>query len=69
MVVPKGAPADPAILSAAQDTGARVVSNDRFRDWSDDFPEVRAPGFLIRGGYRSGELWLDLGFDTNPHEV
>ncbi len=60
MVVPKGAPADPSLLLAARDYGARVVSNDRFRDWAEDFPEVNSKGHLIRGGYRSGVFWLDL---------
>lgn len=60
MVVGKGEPADPKILTAAQSLGARVVTNDRFRDWADQFPDVRKPGFLIRGGYREGRLRLDL---------
>jgi Zc3h12a-like Ribonuclease NYN domain len=60
LVVPKGTPADPYLLQAARDLGARVVTNDRYRDWAQAHPEVRTPGFLIRGGYRkSGELWLD----------
>lgn len=61
MVVPTGTPADPAILTAARDLGARVVTNDRFRDWAEPYPEVRSPGFLIPGGYRKGKLWLKLG--------
>lgn len=61
MVVPKGQPADPTILTAARDMNARIVTNDRFRDWNEDFPETREPGRLIRGGYRRGKLWLDLG--------
>ncbi len=60
MVVPKGTPADPTILTAAHDFGARVVSDDRFRDWEQTYPEINEPGFLIRGGYQNGELWLDL---------
>jgi hypothetical protein len=60
MVVPKGTPADPTILTAARDLGARVVTNDRYRDWAGDFPEIKTPGFLIRGGYEGGALWLDL---------
>ncbi|MDG3041091.1 NYN domain-containing protein [Roseicyclus marinus] len=60
MVVPKGTPADPVILTSARDLGARVVTNDRYRDWADDYPEIARPGFLIRGGYRGGKLWLDL---------
>ena len=59
LVVPKGTPADPTILAAARDLGARVISNDRYRDWMDDFPELATPGYLIRGGYSNGELWLD----------
>ncbi|MEM7547581.1 MAG: hypothetical protein AAF367_18800 [Pseudomonadota bacterium] len=60
MVVPKGTQADPFILTAARDRGARVVTNDRFRDWAETFPEVRNKGFLIKGGYRDGALWLAL---------
>ena len=60
MVVQKGTPADPTILAAARDLGARIVSNDRYVDWSDTHPEVREPGRLIQGGYREGALWLDL---------
>lgn len=60
MVVQKGAPADPVLLTAARDLGARIVTNDRYRDWATDFPQVREPGFLVRGGWRNGALWLDL---------
>jgi Zc3h12a-like Ribonuclease NYN domain len=64
MVVPKGTPADPIILAAARDHGAQVVTNDQFRDWAEDFPDVQNPEFVIRGGYRSGKLWLNLGPET-----
>ncbi|AHM05889.1 hypothetical protein roselon_03647 [Roseibacterium elongatum DSM 19469] len=60
MVVDKGTPADPTILRAASDMTARVVSNDRYRDWAAEFPQIRQPGFLVRGGYSGGQLWLDL---------
>lgn len=60
MVVDKGNPADPIILTVARDLGARVVSNDRFRDWVEDFPELSEPDRVIRGGYRDGRLWLDV---------
>ncbi|PIE08413.1 MAG: hypothetical protein CSA74_02930 [Rhodobacterales bacterium] len=60
MVVPRGTPADPWILTAARDLGARIVTNDRFRDWAETYPEVTEPGYLIRGGFRNGEVWLDL---------
>ena len=59
LVVPKGTPADPYLLQTARDLGARVVTNDRYRDWSEAHPEVRTPGYLIRGGFRDGSLWLD----------
>ncbi len=64
MVVAKGSPADPAIPTVARDLDARVVSNDHFRDWVGDFPEIGNKGFLIRGGFRSGKLTLDLDSDT-----
>ena len=60
MVVHKGTPADPTILAAARDLGARIVTNDRYTDWSDTHPEAREAGRLIKGGYRDGQLWLDL---------
>ncbi|MCE6960606.1 hypothetical protein LAZ40_16395 [Cereibacter sphaeroides] len=60
MVVDKGTPADPMIITAARDLEARVVTNDRYRDWADLHHEVRRQGFLIRGGYRAGRIWLDL---------
>lgn len=71
MVVPKGTPADPYILTAARDMGAAIVTNDRFRDWVDDFPELHCKTHLIRGGFRDGTLWLDLpaaatGAETRP---
>ena len=50
MVVPRGRPADPFILTAARDMGGRVVTNDKFRDWADDFPEISDRAHLIKGG-------------------
>lgn len=61
MVVHKGNPADLSILAAARDLGARIVTNDRYREWAESHPEVHRPGYLIRGEYRNGKLWLDLG--------
>ena len=59
-VVNKGQPADPVILDAARQLGAGIITNDRYRDWAEQFPEISRRGFLIRGSYRSGELGLDL---------
>ncbi len=60
MVVPKGTSADGFILEAVRDLNARGVTNDRFRDWFNDFPEIRDRSRLIPGEYRSGELTLRL---------
>ncbi|TFL16480.1 NYN domain-containing protein [Jannaschia formosa] len=59
VVVPRGTPADATILRAARDRGARIVTNDRFRDWADAHPEVTRPGHLVRGRYRAGRLQFD----------
>lgn len=58
LVVPKGVPADQYILEAARSLAAPVLSNDRYRDWAESFPEVAEPGRLIRGGWRDGDLWI-----------
>jgi len=59
MVVPKGTIADSYLLTVARDVGAPIVTNDRYRDWAGEYPEIAEPGRLIRGGYRDGVLWLD----------
>lgn len=61
LVVPKGTPADQYILDAARGLHARVVTNDRYRDWEDRYPEVKAPRFLVQGGVRNGKLWIVWG--------
>lgn len=66
LVVSKGSPADETILKAAREMRARIVSNDRFRDWADRHPEVNHPGHVIRGGYRDGALWLDTDAQGAP---
>lgn len=60
MVVPKGTQADPYLLRYASEAGAIVISNDRFRDWLADFPDIAQPGRLIGGGSKEGRVWLDL---------
>jgi hypothetical protein len=54
LVAPKGTPADPLLLEEAARLGARVVTNDRFRDWAADHPIVLEPGALVRGRVRDG---------------
>jgi hypothetical protein len=58
LVVTKGTQADPFLLETARDFDARIVTNDRFRDWAEAHPEVTEPGFLIRGEMRDGKVWL-----------
>ncbi|MFN3294655.1 MAG: NYN domain-containing protein [Gemmobacter sp.] len=60
LVVPRATPADAVILDAARELRAPVVTNDRYRDWADRYPEVAQPGFLVRGGWREGRVRLDL---------
>ncbi len=67
LVVPKGTPADPFLLETAREFGARIVTNDRYRDWAGAHPEVLEPGFLIRGGMRDGAVWLK-GLAAAPPE-
>src|SRR6056297_1360088 len=59
MGVPKGTIADSYLLTVARDVDAPIVTNDRYRDWAGEYPEIAQPGRLIRGGYRDGVLWLD----------
>lgn len=58
LVVPKGKPADPFLLETARDLKARIVTNDRYRDWTDRFPDVTQPDTLITGEMRDGRVWL-----------
>jgi hypothetical protein len=58
LVVPKGVQADQYILKAARDLGAGIVTNDRYRDWAGEFPEVERPGFLITGSVRGDKISL-----------
>jgi len=60
LVVPKGTPADPFILATARDLDAPIVTNDRYRDWLETYPEAARPGRLVGGGWRDGRLRLDL---------
>ena len=58
LVVPKGTQADAYILETAREFQAKIVTNDRYRDWVGSYPEVADPEFLIWGGVKDGNLWL-----------
>ncbi|WP_323035942.1 NYN domain-containing protein [Pararhodobacter sp.] len=59
-LAPRGTPADPLILQSAQKMRARVVTNDRFRDWSDTYPYLTSPGVLVQGQVARGLVSLTL---------
>ncbi len=56
LVVPKGTVADDFLLRSARDMKVRIVTNDRYRDWAETFPEVRQPGRLIQGAVTRGQV-------------
>lgn len=58
LVVPKGTQADPYLLETAREFEAKIVTNDRYRDWAEQHPDVLKPDFLIKGGMRNGTVWL-----------
>ena len=60
LVAPKGTPADPLLLEGAAMLKARVITNDRFRDWEEAHPEVREAGFLVRGRIDGKVIRLEL---------
>jgi hypothetical protein len=57
-LAPSGTPADPILLKHAADDGMRVVTNDRFLDWKQDFPKLRDKGFLVKGRWQQGSVIL-----------
>ena len=59
-VAPRGTPADPLILSGAEALGARVVTNDRFRDWVGSYPYLHRPGVLVQGQIAGDSVRLML---------
>lgn len=63
LVVPKGKQADPFLLETARDLKARIVTNDRYRDWTDRYPDVARPEMLVTGEMRDGRVSL-RGLET-----
>lgn len=59
IVAPKGTPADPMVIEGARLLNSRIVSDDRFRDWQEQYPEVREAKIFMRGSIRNGALRLD----------
>lgn len=48
-VAPKGTPADPLLIADAVKLNASIVTNDRFRDWQKDFPQITDQQAFLRG--------------------
>jgi hypothetical protein len=67
LVVPKGTTADEYILAFAKQSGAPIISNDRYRDWEAQHPEIRQPGRLVRGGWVDGGPWVDMDAFAERH--
>lgn len=62
-VAPKGTPADPLLLEAAGKLRARIVTNDRYRDWQETYPILADRTLLIRGRWNTGRVILEGGGD------
>jgi hypothetical protein len=60
VIAEKGTPADPLLLDAARRSGARIVTNDRYRDWYEMYPEAAAPERAVRGWAGEGRVSLAL---------
>jgi hypothetical protein len=56
VVVDKGVVADEMILNCATDLSARIVTNDKFRDWRVKFPHASKKGILVKGTYKNGNV-------------
>ncbi|KUJ78450.1 NYN domain-containing protein [Ruegeria profundi] len=57
-VAPKGTPADPLLISDAERLRALIVTNDRFRDWQEHFPEVTKQDAFLRGRIKNNQVYL-----------
>lgn len=57
-VMDRGQPADPFLFETAKRQRSRILSNDRFRDWLEQHPDLAQDGKVIRGGYDNGKLWM-----------
>jgi hypothetical protein len=55
---PSRVTADEVLLAHAVSEDLRVVTNDRFLDWKQRFPQVGDKGFLIKGMWKEGNVIL-----------
>ncbi len=61
LVVDRGVVADEVILAEAGQRGLKVVSNDRFRDWTDQHPWVKNHKRFRRGTWKQGSVVWQSG--------
>ncbi|WP_120501956.1 hypothetical protein [Roseovarius sp. EL26] len=61
IVAHKGTPADTLVIEGAKALEARIVTNDRFRDWAEEYPQVGDPALFVRGKMRGEALELTFG--------
>jgi hypothetical protein len=57
-IAPSRVTADEVLLRHALRDGLRVVSNDRFLDWKQKFPQIDRRGFLVKGRWQQGTVIL-----------
>ncbi len=62
IVAHKGTPADTLVIEGVKKLRARIVTNDRFRDWVDDYPQVTDPALFVRGKMQGKAL--ELRYET-----
>lgn len=68
-VAPKGTPADPLLLEAAEMLDAPIITNDRYRDWVETYPILRARGLLVRGRWANGGVRLQWPREIGPRRA
>lgn len=61
LVVDKGMVADEVLLHEAQKRGLKIVSNDRFRDWTGQHPWVKDHKRFLRGTWKEGAVVWQSG--------
>ncbi len=61
LVVDRGVVADEVLLHEAQSRGLQIVTNDRFRDWTDQHPWVKNHKRFRRGTWKQGSVVWQSG--------
>ncbi|TKZ21890.1 hypothetical protein FAP39_04635 [Shimia litoralis] len=59
-IADKGTPADPLILAYASRAKVRVVTNDRFRDWTQEYAQFQDQRLFVRGSVKNGRAYFNF---------